>query len=526
MRSNKFNVKQLLILYIILISLLNFITILSDSNKSSKTLLEKISENLYYLSSPLLFENLQDNINFSTSISEEDNSLKYFLDNLLKENKVNILEGFSENINKKFYLVIKNDYKDLDKLFYTSFFEFKKFYLFIDNEILRIPPYLNLKNLINGGNKNLLFKAHIINEKNINKSFLKDKKVLKSRIQRAIKERSCNVIINLTKNKIDTSIRNELFSKSFFIKSIKTKQRLYLSIAVFAIILNLLLILKLSKIFKLLSNHFLLFYKINSIFLLLYYIFSLFFSSIFYLNFHFLSFFILYFQISFFFLFLLFIIKFLEKIEENEDKNYLILRFLLIFIVTFLISIIINTSFFSNLTYWLKPVQYLTYFFYFFPIILLLILNFKQEKLKIIIYIIGAIFLYFLFKLRDSGFFLTNTEIYIRDFLESFLPARFRFREFLFYFFCFFFFFLSVFNKKILTKIIKLKNKYPTFFTYITLFPFLSIINSYYHSYTPMYISFLRTIFAFIFAFLLSGFVFLIFIGFYKLLKKYIKNAL
>lgn len=516
MNTNKKGINKLFLLCLIIISLLNFLTIFSDSNKSNSILFEKIPDNLFYLTCPLIFELLQDNNNLLTSLSKEDLLLNEFLYNQLKEDKVYILEGLSENFNKKNYLVIKKDYKDLDKLFITSFLEYNEFDLFIDNETLSSSLYLNLKSINNNEMKNILFKAHIINENSTKKPFLKKVKVLKSRVQRAIKERSCNVIINLTNEKLDRSIETELFSKPFFIKSIIIKQRLYLLLATFTVILSLTFILKLSQSFNFISNTFLLVYIINSIFLFFYYIFSLIFN----LNFHFLSFFLLYFQISTYFFYLFFTIKLIEKIEENEDINTLLLRFLIIFILTFLFSIIINTIFFSNLIYWLKPIQYLTYFFYFFPLIFLFILHYKQEKRKIIIYIISAFFLYFLFKLRDSGFFLTRTEIYVRDFLESFLPARFRFREFIFYLIFYFFLFIFIFDRKIIDKVIKFKTKYPIFFNYIIIFPFLSIINSYYHSYTPLYISYFRTIFALLFGFLFSGFVFLIFIGLIKLLKK------
>ena len=546
MNINNFNSIRLLSIIVILIFFINLITILSDSSRSSNFLLEKINKDSYYLLTPIFFESLKLDNDFIILNSINDQNLINYISYMVNKGELFVCQGFSVDIKKNIFLILNKENKYIDKLFCTSLYENHNYYILIDEKIIKQNNFENIINKLDKVSKKVLFKAHLINnidkyisynknkynsyDKNSflnNESSILKKKIIESRIKRAFKERSCNVIINMQDGIFNDNEKKELLLKPYFIKSLVAKKILYLLIGIISNILSISLLITLSKLYKSISCKFYLIYIINSIFLIIYYIFSLFFCQ--FLKFKYFynkELFILFFQIS---TFLLYIILFIYIIKENqfiENSFYLktlLTKILIGFTLSFLTSVTINTLFFTDVLYWLKPPQYLTYFFYFSPLIILFIINYKKEKFLIPLYLLGSSILYLFFKLRDNGVFLTQNEIILRDFIENVLIARFRFREILFYFIFSLFFFLDLFNIKkfIEFKLLqKIRYNFPSIYTYFILFPFLTIVNSYYHSYTPLYISFLRTIFSLLFGILFSLFLslFLILLSRFKLL--------
>lgn len=525
MNINHFNSIRLLSIIVILIVFTNLITILSDSSRSSNFLLEKINKDSYYLITPIFFEPIKLDNDFIILNSINDQNLINYISYMVNKGEIFVCQGFSADIKENVFLILNKDNKFIDKLFYTSLYENHNYYILIDENIIKQNDSENLINKLDKDSKKVLFKAHLINnidkyisyDKNSflnNESSILKKNIIESRIKRAFKERSCNVIINMQDGIFNDNEKKELLLKPYFIKSLNAKNILYLLIGIISNILSISLCITLIKLYKSISFNFYLYYIINSIFLIIYYIFSLFFCHLLkFKYFYYKEFFILFFQISSFLLYIFLLIYILNEdlfIENNLNIKTLLTKILIAFTLSFLTSITINTLFFTDILYWLKPPQYLTYFFYFSPLIILIIINYKKEKFLIPLYLFGSSVLYLFFKLRDNGIFLTQNEIILRNFIENILIARFRFREIFFYFIFLLFFFLDLFDIKkfIEIKLLqKIRNKFPSIYNYFILFPFLTIVNSYYHSYTPLYISFLRTIFALLFGILFSLFL-------------------
>ncbi len=542
-----------LIIFILLIILLNFITIFFDANKIDDdfiigdNFIEKIGEDKYLLFFPLMFNDISVNdiskLDIKTSVFSS--CFNFAFSNFLIESmeKKQILFSVEDiKSSKKIFVLIKNDKKEIDKIIHASLYYYNNNYFLIDVEIKQDLTFKKLLNSLkfnfndsildsifiendlieqkklNLITKNLFFKAHFIDEGKENPNILKNKDELKLRVLRAIKERSCLIIINKSKIRFDDSIKNEILKKSIFVNSLKSKRLAYLIIGFLAVIINLFLFLifykKQNKIFSIL-------FIINSIILSLSYIFFIFFD---FNNFNFnFSPLILFLQIS---TYLLNIYQFSSFLffNKNEIKLPNFYKIILLYSLIFTLGIIINTLFFLNSLLWLKPEQNLTYFFYFFPALFILFGIKKRQKInffyQIIFFIFFLILLYILFKLKDYGFLNTSFEINFRNFLESNLPIRFRTREFFFYTLIINFFilknllrknkFLATTYSKINLLINLVKNKFILILYYILFFPFLTILNSYYHSYTPLYLSFLRTILAIFFGFISSILLFVI----------------
>jgi len=208
------------------------------------------------------------------------------------------------------------------------------------------------------------------------------------------------------------------------------------------------------------------------------------------------------------------------KHKKDAYKNQI--EFILInFISGILNGIIINSlTYFSN---WLMFPQDFVFFFYFFPFFVLFIKNIINKKEKIqnaSLYLIFLMIFYLFEKLRETGILTSKVELEFRNFLDLILPARFRMKEFLAYFLIFSYIEIPLMIKKrtknafikkfSLNFVKKVRLKYTTIFDYLFLFPSLLSINSFYHSYTPCYISFLRSTYALIFGFIISKFFIII----------------
>lgn len=549
-----------LIILLVILSILNLITFIIDSSTIKTSTFEKISDNMYFLLTPIILNQLDNYDNIL--LLKDYSSITPYICNMLTNNDIKIFQSIDNNaINKKIYLIISNNYDSIDNLIFASFLCLKDTILFVDKNLvnkLEQDENLKFKNkLTNGLNNELknevILKTHLLKIEYKKLDIKKIDDVIDSRIKRAIKERSCNVILNISNIKISKTKIDKKITKLGFISSIKTKKQLYIFIGLISLIINLAFIFfRIRKTNNNILEVIDIYLIINSIFLIIYYIFSLFLR----LSFKFIEYLIPIFQLSFFIPVIFILIQYIKRIRINMFSEF-IYGILSAFCISFLMAMIINTLFFTNNLYWLKPQQYLTYFFYFFPFILLYFQNINKEKNKLPFYILFLVFLYILFKLRDSGFFLTKYEIYLRDYIEKILLSRFRFREFFIYIiefiFLFFYFIrtklnylrktpyfkitklfnLNLYNQIIIfpsiSLIVKFKKNYSAIFYYIVLFPFLTIINSFYHSYTPLYISFLRTILALLFGFILSFFLFafsiclLNFVIFIKKAKKQIK---
>lgn len=513
---------QFIIIFLLIIILLNISSILSDRYKSQDYFFEIINSKIYYPLSPIFLELLNK---FNEG---EDNILLFGCDD--------------NNKNIKLYLFLKENQKTIDDIIYASFFKFENLIIFIDDTIKDKTSFINqlvkkqkneeyTKIYLKEQNK-IIFKAHFIREAKGKKNFLYSDSDIEARIKRAIKERSCMVILNLTNKKLNEEMKIKIINSSFFIFSFKKKLFLYRIIGIIAIVINLIFIRYIQKNYSLfISKHFELLIIINSIFLLIYYIISI----IIEINSKISSILTTTLQATFCaleFFYLIYLAKKLTK-QNNLDNIIKYLSFLLI--LSFLTGLTINTIFFTDKVLWLKPKQYLVYFFYFLPAILLVIMNFQNEKKYLLFYLLIFLTIYILSKARDYGYFLTMAEMKIRNFIETYLPVRFRFREFIFYFAGFLalyiIFFLTNKNEQRYSlyfenrplRLFKYLNtfasKHNTITCYFILYPFLTIINSYYHSYTPIYLSFLRTIFAIFFGFILSFFISVIYIAINKLIK-------
>lgn len=545
-----------LITLFIILSILNLITFIIDSSPNKTSTFERISNNMYFLLTPIILNPLD---NYGNILLLKDySSITPYICNMLKNNDIKIFQSIDNNaINKKIYLIISNNYDSIDNLIFVSFLCLKDTILLLDKDLvnkLERDEKLKFKNkLTNEITNEVILKAHLLKIEYKKLDIKKIDDVIDSRIKRAIKERSCNVILNISNIKISKTKIDKKITKLGFISSVEIKKQLYILIGLISLIINLTFsFFRIKKTNKNTLELIDIYLIINSIFLIIYYIFSLLLR----LSFKFIEYLIPIFQLSVFIPVIFILIQYIKRIRINMFNEF-IYGILSAFCISFLIAMIINTLFFTNNLYWLKPQQYLTYFFYFFPFILLYFQNMNKEKNKLPFYILFLVLLYILFKLRDSGFFLTKYEIYLRDYIEKILPSRFRFRELFIYiieFLLLFFYFikikfnslrkapyfkitklfnLNLYNQIIISPsirlIVKFKKKFSTIIYYIVLFPFLTIINSFYHSYTPLYISFLRTILALLFGFIFSFFLFafsiclLNFVIFIKKAKKQMK---
>ena len=236
--------------------------------------------------------------------------------------------------------------------------------------------------------------------------------------------------------------------------------------------------------------------------------------------------------------FLVYMINFIFIIENHKIftcKNDAYKRKLeLVFL--FFISGLANGLIINSLTYfsnWLMFPQDFVFFFYFFPFFVLFINNIinKREKIQNAIFYLIFLLIFYLFeKLRETGALTSKVELEFRNFLDIILPARFRMKEFLAYFLIFSYTEIPLMIKKrtknafikkfSLNFVMKIRLKYETFFDYLFLFPSLLSINSFYHSYTPCYISFLRSTFAFIFGFIVSKFIIILIFNNFSIKRK------
>jgi len=522
--SNLLSIKLIIILLII--CFLNLTSFFCDNNKLRDELIEEVEANIYFLKIPIFFEIASCEDLEKTLVGPLKESEFELLKLGIKGGEITLLKGDSVLLNKKIFILFVNKPKTIDNIICTSIYLVNNFYILIENENAISGKYFRKKeNTIKKDKnialditslnkylimKNVFFKAHFIDKKYIVETQLGEKisklnTELEPRLLRAIKERSCLVIINNMNDKVTNDFKEKIIKKAIFIKSFKFKIFLYLLIGFISIFIYLLIFkLYFSKFSKLLTILFIL----NSCFLILNYIFFFFngdLSCSFNINNKYFSIteilIINIAQITTFIIYIFLVILILKK-KEVAGKYRVLNKIITLFIITLQNALIINTIFFINKIYWLKPVQYLTNFFYFFPIIPLFLTNIKREKKYIILYFLFFISLYLLLKLKDYGYLNTSFEIKLRNLIESILPARFRFKEFLCYsaFINIYLLMKNRISPSFIKKILNLKNRFKTIYYYLLLFPFLTIINSYYHSYTPIYISFLRTFFAICFS--------------------------